>query len=228
MKHIICILALMVASLIPHRFSFAQASKSKTKENQSGAAHAWGAYGGIYYAVPQKEFLRTNYDNAFPIINVDFPPIGLELGVLYRLASSVDLTLDIGARKYILRAKEGLQNEGNLQIFPASIVARHVWRFESGENPYVAFGGAVYWSRFSSSIIITGELDPTPLGEYDTAKNYFGIGAVGEAGLLERLFEKLYLDLGIRYDLTTLGNPNDGGLGNIGGVQIKLRTVLYL
>jgi hypothetical protein len=227
MKHNICILALLSASTIPYRLSLAQAPKSKIKENHLGAAHAWGAYGGLYYTVPQKKFLRTNYDNAFPIINVDFPPLGLELGVLYRLTPAVDLMVDIGTRKHILRAKAGLQNEGNLRIFPASIIARHVWRSESGENPYVAFGGAVYWSRFSSGMIITGELDPTPLGEYDHVKNYFGIGAVGEAGFLERLSEKLYLDLGIRYDLTSLGNPKTGGLGNIGGVQIKLKTVLY-
>lgn len=227
MKHIIYILILLSVSTIPYRFSLAQAPKRKITENQLGAAHTWGTYGGVYYTVPQKKFLRTNYDNTFPIINVDFPPIGLELGVLYRLTPSVDLMVDIGMRKHILRAKEGQQNEGSLRIFPASIIARHVWRFESGENPYLAFGGAAYWSRFSSTLIITGELDPTPLGEYDIVKNYFGIGAVGEAGLLERLSPKLYLDIGIRYDLTRLGNPEDGGLGNIGGLQLKLKTVLY-
>jgi hypothetical protein len=227
MKHIICILALLFASTIPCRFSFAQALKSKISENHLGASHTWGAYGGIYYAIPQKNFLRTNYDNAFPIINVDFPPIGLELGVLYRLTPAVDLMVDVGTRKHILRAKEGLQNEGNLRIFPASIAARHVWRFASGENPYLAFGGTAYWARFSSTLIITGEFDPTPIGEYGVVKNYFGIGALGEAGLLERFSENLYLDLGIRYDFTRLGNTKNGGLGNIGGLQLKLKTVLY-
>jgi hypothetical protein len=227
MKHIICILALISVFAVPYRYSFAQSPRSKTNDNHLGASHAWGTYGGIYYAVPQKKFLRTNYDNVFPIINVDFPPIGLELGALYRLTPSVDLMVDIGTRKHILRAKEGLPNEGNLRIFPASIVARHVWRFASGENPYVAFGGAAYWARFSANLITTDESSPEPIGEYDIVKYYFGIGAVGEAGLLEKLSEKLYVDIGMRYDLTGLGNPKDGGLGNIGGLQLKLKTVLY-
>jgi len=215
MKRIIGVLALAFVFIFPCPVSSLE------------PAGKFGVYGGISYIVPQKKFMRSNYDNAFSIINVDFPPVGVELGVLYRLSTSVDLMLDVGARRHILKAKDGLQHAGNLRIFPAAIVARRVWRFESGENPYAAIGSAVYWSRFSTNLIITGELDPTPLGEYGVVKNYFGIGAIGEAGLLERLSEKLYLDLGIRYDFTRLGDSQDGGLGNIGGVQFKLKTIYY-
>jgi len=227
MKNIIGVLAVVSTLFFSCRASSAQEPKSKARENHLDASHAWGMYGGVYYAVPQKKFLRSNYDNVFPVTNADFPPVGLELGALYRFAPSIDLMMDVGARKYILRAEEGLENEGILRIFPASIVARHVWRFESGENPYIAFGGAVYWSRFSSTLIITGELDPTPLGEDEIVKNYFGVGALAEAGLLERLSERFHLDVGIRYDFTRLGSPTNGGLGNIGGAQIKLKTVYY-
>jgi hypothetical protein len=229
MKRIVFLLVSACTLPFPGTSSLAQRLDGaySGKEGFGEPSLTWGAHAGISYLIHQKKFLRQNYDNAFPIFALDFPPLGLELGVLYRLTSAIDLMMDAGARKHILKANEGLQNEGTLHIFPASIVFRHVWRFQSGEKPYLAFGGAVYWSRFTSTLLITGELDPTPLGEYRFVKNDFGVGAIGEAGFLERLSPKLYLDLGIRYDFTRLGNPKDGGLGNIGGVQLKLKTIHY-
>jgi len=227
-----CIILVLVAActlLFPGPSGLAQRldGAHSGKEDFLGPSRTWGAHGGISYLIHQKSFLRRNYDNAFPISALDFLPLGLEVGALYRLTSSIDLMMDVGARKHILKANEGLESEGVLRVFPAALVFRQVWRFPGGENPYLAFGGAFYWSRFASTLIITGELDPTALGEYRLVKNYFGMGAIGEAGILERLSPKLYLDLGIRYDFTRLGNPKDGGLGNIGGVQFKSKIVHY-
>ncbi len=209
----------------PHN-EFVTDSTSLPNDSSFETTYSFGLYSSIFYLIPQKSNFRDNYESRFPFFNSDFPPIGTELGMVYCLTHSIDLMIDIGVRNHVLKEDLGTSATISLHVFPISIMGRHAWRLGGGEIAYLGVGAAGYWARFASEMITT-DLRSEPLRILKVAQNYFGFGLLGEMGFMYKIFRNNYLDLGIRYDFTRIGNPQTGGLGNIGGIRFHLRVVTY-
>lgn len=148
--------------------------------------------------------------------------------MIYCLSHPIELMVDIGVRNHVLKEDFGESTTSSLRIFPISILGRYVWRSRSTTKPYVGFGVAGYWARFASDEIIrTSVSGPEAIGTFSVAHNYSGFGLLGGTGFIFEFFRDSYGDLGIRYDLTGIGNSQKGGLGNIGGVRFHLRAIMY-
>lgn len=189
---------------------------------------SFGISASISYIIPPKSVFNKNYENRFPFTNGTFPPVGFVIGAAYRFTRSLDLAVDVGVRNQVLKKHEGIPGVSSLHVFPLSFLGRYIWQFRGGKNPYIGLGLAGYRARFASKMnITTNESGMEAIKTVEVNQNYFGYGLLFETGLMHRIFKNYHLDFGIRYDLTRVGNPEIGGLGNIGGAQLHLRVITY-
>ena len=95
-------------------------------------------------------------------------------------------------------------------------------------SPYLGSEFEIGWTRFAATYLRTSDIDPTPLGVVKASDVYFGYGIGALAGLETALGSSTAIDFQLAYDVSFYGRPEEGGLGDVGGLMITARIAVTL
>lgn len=198
---------------------------------------------GLYYNIP----LNSTFRNEF---YTDIPYISPEFGLTYRVNKDLYLNGDISFRSramslsgkgYNLFGTSGNLSSGSkveevvelqpgnfssedirFNIIPITLTATHYFGLENKVVPYVSLGVADYSVFFTNTYSKTVDNGNT-VGKYSKTSFYNGPGIAVDLGLCFKTGINKYFGISIRYDNSFIGKAINGGLGNVGGVSLRLK-----
>jgi hypothetical protein len=184
-------------------------------------AHARSLTVGLHTGpiLPIKSTFRARYDQSLPFGTLKVPASGY-VTVEVERNEREGYYMQLGRAKYVGENTKAIA----LSIHPLFFGLRYDLARahpRSGLTPYMAGGVGFYWARFAARYTIRDNAGAV-LAADQAASNYFGTGIHGIIGSELWLGSSTALDIQVLTDYTRIGDPDVGGLGNVGGFEFLL------
>lgn len=175
---------------------------------------------GVNYMYYQKELLREGYDMALPWL-------GLDAGLIFSLDEELMAEVEIGFRNRIMSYYEGMNNEVGLMHFQALALGRYYFFKDRPPQIYGRVGIGLHFALINTHLLRVAE-NGDITGKMSVKQLNIGIGALIGLGWELRVNGSSALDVNLNYELTSLGDTDLGGLGDIGGLKFGVKYKIAL
>jgi hypothetical protein len=180
---------------------------------------------------PLKKTFRESWDQTFILSSIK-APISVFAALEFPQGRRGALTLELGRTSYVMEDGSievryvGDETESSPTLAIQSLLAGYRYHFNDGGAghswlPYVGGGLSFYWALLGVTYIVVGDVGNTVAYD-ETTEHHFGPGAFGCLGLSRRLSSSVTAGLELKADVNFLGQPDSGGLGQIGGLSVLL------
>jgi len=170
--------------------------------------HKFGIGFGINWFVPQKEFIRQNYDLQSPYFN-------LNLNFNHRIFDYFITELNLSYYKLQTFRYDTL----HLEIPEANLMLFHFLNL--GKKLYMETGiGAGFSSALATTMVETISTNQITVGKRELTKVKYGYNLIFGLNFRKYLDEYNSLLLVFKYNYSQIGNPKKDGFGNLGGFKV--------